>query len=183
MFMATQHYIKFDTPYGMADLDRAIGETGAGVVVIDPLYKVITGDMNAGYEVGKLLDNLDILKAKHKCSYIIIHHERKFQITDAGIVNEGAEEISGSQSIANWCDTAIGLKVKKDSPSIVELELRFTALRNAEEFLRPVHIKVDRSTLTFERVHETLTLPEEVSVLLGEDMATEPADSNQFGEE
>ena len=153
---------KLDQAYGMAEMDKAISEVMKitvvpPVVIIDPLYKAMSGDINDSHDVSKLMGNLDFLKLKHKVTYVIIHHERKTLVTDKEVVTRGAEEMTGSLYISNWCDTAIHIETTSpDDAPTQDLELSFTKHRNAEDYLPPASVRVRRSDLTFNLIHKTL---------------------------
>lgn len=154
---------KLDQSYGMAELDKGISEVMKisvvpPVVIIDPLYKAMSGDINDSHEVSKLMNNLDFLKLKHKVAYIIIHHERKTITTEHGGASRmGAEEMTGSLYISNWCDTAMQVqKVSPDNAPTQDLELTFTKHRNAEDYLLPTTIRARHSDLTFNIIKKTL---------------------------
>lgn len=152
LWVASENFMKFDKPYGMADLDRDIAKCGAKVIIIDPLYKVISGDLNNGKEVMALLDNFDLLIDKYKCSFIIIHHERKMHLDkESGFTSSGgAEEMTGSQYISNWADTVIGIsRLSEDEANPVKLKVRFNAMRHAEKFPSPMFLTVNRDDLIF----------------------------------
>lgn len=151
LFVATEHYIKIDSSFGMNDLDKAIKLCSPKVVIIDPLYKVISGDLNDSRDVVKFEDNIDILIDKYHCAFIIVHHEHKMRFdSDGNRVRQGAEAMTGSQMIANWADSVIGVEVTtSDYENPVELTITFTALRNAEYFPKPINILINRDDLTF----------------------------------
>lgn len=159
--------VKVDQAYGMAELDKAISEVmkisiTPPVVILDPLYKAMSGNINDSHDVSKALNNLDFLKLKHKVTFIIIHHERKTVMVDGSdATHRGAEEMTGNLYISNWCDTAIHIeKVSPDSAPTQDLELSFTKHRNADDYLPSMFIRVRRSDLTFNLIKKTLDVVE-----------------------
>jgi RecA-family ATPase len=163
LWVASEQFQKFDASWGMSELDRDIAKCGAKVIVIDPLYKIMSGDLNDGKDVMRLFDNLDILIDKHKCSIILVHHERKSSI-DGRI--GGSEEMTGSQYISNWADTVIGIsRQSADWDDPVKLRLDFNAMRNAESFPAPLKIKISREDLVFKKDMEVL-IPDELKQII-----------------
>lgn len=159
LFIWTEERIKLDSNYGMAELDKRIGEVGANIVVIDPFYKVVnsTNDLES---VGKFIDNLDILKAKHKCSYVVIHHNRKTQTDPSGnVIDLGGEEASGVQLLNNWTDGTAGVKVTFDNRVDVHLNLRFYKLRNVKKVSPPpIDIATSRDHLTLTKIEKPISI-------------------------
>lgn len=178
MWIVNQYNLKLDSAYGLSDLDKAIGNTKAEVVIIDPLYKIVSGDLNDTRDVTKLLDNLDFMREKHHCSFIIIHHERKSQGVGDELVERGAEEMTGSQSVANWCDAAVSVHVKSDTYELTRLRMEFTALRNSPDFMPPMDIEVRRSDLKFIKKSDVI-VPEDIKHLLNMKETDKPDDTTK----
>lgn len=148
LFLSTEHFIKFDTAYGASDLSRVVEKTGAKVLIIDPLYRVISGHITDNFDSTKFIDTIEIVKAKYNLAVIITHHKKKSQSFEGEIIDRDAEEASGNLNFANWCDTTIGIQElnNEDNPDI---ELRFTKTRNSEYKIHPIQVHIDRATLDF----------------------------------
>lgn len=145
--VVTEHYIKFDTGYGYKQLDDIIAKEAVQLVIIDPLYKVFSGHITDPKDAQKFIDNMDLLIAKHDCSMIVIHHKRKPQVIQDGVVDRGAEEAIGSSYFGNWIDAAVSTKLLADKEGYVEVGIRFDLIRHAEMELLPLKIKIPRATL------------------------------------
>jgi hypothetical protein len=171
LWIANEHFIKFDSSYGDNELHKDIQKYGIKVVIIDPLYKVMAGDTNKGADVMKLLDNFDNIIDKHHCSIIIVHHEHKMKYGDDGkVVYQGAEAMTGSQFIANWADSIVGInKISDDWANPVDLVLNFTALRNAENWPAPMGISIDRNNLRWSTSGILEKLPDYIREALDKD--------------
>jgi RecA-family ATPase len=153
LYFKTDYHLKVDTGFGLAALDRYIDKVKSLapgkhlVIIIDPLYKILTGHISDARDMQGLLDNIDNMRSKHSCSFIIIHHTRLSQITSTGIVDLGAEEMMGSSYLNNWCDTAIKTKLLNPHTGGNQIELSFELTRHAETILPRYHIDFSRETL------------------------------------
>lgn len=58
-------------------LIRRIKDHGYGAVIIDPIYKVITGDENNASEMGAFCNQFDLICSATGCSAIYCHHHSK----------------------------------------------------------------------------------------------------------
>ena len=153
LWIKSDRFLKIDTSWGMSELDKYIAKTGAKVIILDPLYKIMSGDTNDGKDVMRLFDNLDILIDKHKCSFIVIHHERKSYEGE----HKGAEQMTGSLFISNWPDGIVGITpTTHEDAEPAGLKLTFEGMRNAERFIPPVKIIISRDNLIPKVVHDVL---------------------------
>lgn len=163
--LSSPYGFKFDQAYDLDKLDKWVGrqrqllnldKDSPQVIIIDPLFKSMSGDTNAPSEVSKFLNNIDFLILKHNCSFIIDHHERKSVIISSGVLDRGAENVSGALRVIDWCDGAIELTLLSDTSQYSEVKLTFMAMRNTEEFLEPFYIKCVRDNLSFLPVPQTV---------------------------
>ena len=145
LLFCTQPYLKLDHSFGMTAMENALRQYHPEVLIIDPIYKVISGDISNSYDVMKFLDNMDILMNKYGCAIILVSHTRKPIMTVDGPMDRGTDELMGSSYLANWCDTAIGVKVLSDAA----IQYEFATMRHAEEELKPLRVKVNRTKLRF----------------------------------
>lgn len=135
----TTGYLKLDTPGGMEELDKEIEESCPELVIIDPIYKVLSGDMLKAVTVMPLLDHLDLLLAKYPIGIVLAHHQRKGAMNDKrGAHDQGAEEMAGAFLFSAWPDTVIGVK-RRD----VELVFTVDFARNARKDFAPVRTRID----------------------------------------
>lgn len=156
LFKTQIERMKLDTGYGMTALEADIIEAKKRlpnhylVLILDPLYKLMAGDLSDGHDVTKLQDNLDELKSKHRIAIIIIHHSRLTRVDSQGnIVDLGPEEALGSSFINNWCDTMIRVRVLDPPPKGAGLNVRvtFDLHRLAHTLLPTFEVRWDRATL------------------------------------
>jgi len=138
----SEHYTKLDTSFGMAMLDKELEEVRRRfpdlplVLILDPLYKLMSGHITDEYDVRRILDNLDELRKKHSMSIIIIHHSRLTRLDASGnIIDLGPEEAMGSSYLNNWTDTMIQVKLLNPHTGADKTEMSFVLVRHGESVL------------------------------------------------
>jgi len=158
-FFRSEPYIKLDRDYGLNDLIREMEEIHPQVLIIDPVYKVISGHLTDEHDIREFTDRMDILIAKYKLGLILIHHDRKERLID-GQLYQSAEDMFGSSIFLDWCDTSIRTaNTGKDG----EIKITFEKVRYAEQEMKPILVQVDRSKLTFSMVTSNIVTTEEIS--------------------
>ena len=139
-YIWTEHFLKLDTDRGMLELDTVLEQTKPQVLIIDPVYKILSGNILEAVSVQRLLDNLDIMIAKHGCSVVLVSHTRK------GSYEEwGSDDLLGSVFFSAWADTLIRLE-----RSTTGLTAKFEVVRHAETELPARNYLFNRETLDFE---------------------------------
>jgi len=91
---------------GLAELERLITESGAEVLILDPIGQFWLGKENDKEDVRKLTKIFDALIEKHRFSLIISHHWRK----STQHSSSGGQMPSGSYWWTAWVDGHITLK-------------------------------------------------------------------------
>lgn len=152
----TQHWLKIDQPQGVAILDHYLEEIQPDVLIVDPLYKVVTGNLLTVLDMQKLVDALDILIGKHECSVILISHTRKGLM---GMEEWGSDDLIGSFVFSAWADTV--LKVERKGGD--RLSVKFDVVRHAEEEIEPKEVQFNRDTLELTVVEPLIRTPTETS--------------------
>ena len=74
VWVGTTFHMKIDTNRGQDRLDQCIAAIEPDLVIIDPLYKVLSGDENNVADMMVVLEFLDTLIETYNCSFLIIHH-------------------------------------------------------------------------------------------------------------
>lgn len=143
---ATALDIKLNKPTGIAQLVNAIKQLDIGLLILDPLYKVLSGNVSDWAEMQRLTDNLDYISRTYNCSIWLVHHKRKLQLIDGQIIDLGTDELIGSSILKDWADSILRLE---HLPVQDELMLSFPKTRNARTILDPVRLKFDRQSLGF----------------------------------
>jgi len=142
----TESYIKLDKGFGCSSLEQEIVRLKPGVVIVDPLFEVVSGRLTDEFDMRQFTDRMNMLMNKHHFALIIIHHDRKPQIFEGQSVNLGSQDMFGTVYFLGWCDTAI-----KIEPQQTDAEVRMVpdVVRHAEDELKPFMVAVDRKTLRF----------------------------------
>jgi RecA-family ATPase len=159
--------LKLDTNLGLSTMSKYLERAkalfkGRGfVVILDPLFKMMAGHPSDSRDTQELLDNIDLLKEKYDCAFIVVHHTRKTQVTAEGAQDFGVEEMTGSGKLGDWCDTAMRIKVTNPQPHGLgnKVEMTFDLARSADKPLPIIKAKFDKDTL--HPVNISTTYPEE----------------------
>ena len=130
--------LKLDTWQGTKELQSKLEEFHPSVLVIDPLYKVVT-DTNA---VTAFIDQIDTLKEAFGLSVFLVHHPRK---GERGSEWGNSDDMLGDSKLLNWSDTVI--RVERLSHS--QVEVSFDVTRHAEEEIGKMVFDLDVNTLSF----------------------------------
>lgn len=141
-FTATLFWLKVDTEVGRQELEAAIDMLRPDIVIIDPLYKIISGSENSTQDIEAVTDQLDILIEKYHFALIVSAQARKNLIVPKlGKVDLGDQELRGSTGIPGWVDTIIGLRVASGN----RRNLNFT-LRHGERESLTVTVDFEKAT-------------------------------------
>lgn len=138
-----------DQPLGQRELEDEIAELGVHLVIIDPIYKVVAGDMSQAVYMKQLFDYLDRLVRKYRVSVLLIHHQRKGGAAgNRQHAEEDADEMIGSFEFRAWPDTIISVKRMTDGLS-EWLRFRFEKKRHGRKKLADIKARIDEHlTLT-----------------------------------
>lgn len=121
VFVGTSFSMKLDTEIGRKQLLAAMEAVKPKVLILDPMYKALSGDENESYDVMRILDFLDSLIEGYECSILLIHHSGK----------DPTKRGRGSSVLEDWVDSDIEVKVisKKGEPLKIRIQPIF--LRHA----------------------------------------------------
>lgn len=147
LFFITTRNLKLDKGWGAALLKQWIAETNAQVVIIDPVFKVVSGRLTDEYDVRQFTDRMDELIEDTKVSLVLIHHEGKDILVEGEVYDRGADAAFGSAVFGWWADSTIELRAKYEGSNVVDI--KFPLLRLAEDEIKPMTFMVDRGTLVF----------------------------------
>ena len=149
LWFMTEQDIKLDTPQGIAKLDSILTVVKPGLLIIDPIYRFLSGDITSNWQVDKLLSAIDSLANKHNFGTILISHTRKpVQMVDgqANTINWG-HELIGASYFQDWTDSAMAVE---PVPMVDTIRLHFTKHRLSEILLpQNMTMKFERSTLAW----------------------------------
>ena len=171
IFFKTAPYSKIDTGFGRQSLEKDIQivqsrSPGSHVVLIlDPIYLLITGHISDDYDIKKLLDNLNELRAKLHITVILIHHTHKTRVDSSGnIIDLGSEEIMGSSYFNNWADTMVRIKLLNPYTGSDRVQMSFELARHTETILPTLYIKWSRANLQSRIYKREVATIDEVSI-------------------
>lgn len=141
LWLWTEKTIKIDTQEGFDRVSQWVEKLQPEVLVIDPIYKIVSGDLTSTPHIQKLTDWLDELMDKHKLSLLLIHHSKK-----GGPSEEwGSDNMLGSSVFNNWADSII--EIKRIAHDLVVVD--FGSIRHAETEIGSKYYAVDLKTLDF----------------------------------
>ena len=130
--------MKIDTPGGKATLEATISKLQPNVLVLDPVYKLVT-DTNAA---GDFIDTIDTLKEQFGLSIIMVHHPKKGEREETW---GNADDMLGDSKFLDWADTVIRVA----RPSYYSIEVSFDVVRHARKEIGKKHYEFDSTTLGF----------------------------------
>jgi len=153
LFVASEPFYKMDAG-PQYDLDTQLvmmtRNYGVRTIIIDPLYRTISRDVNNNHEVSRLLDFIDEkIIGIHGLAVILVGHTKK-PSGDEEIGEDGRNlqhELIGASFLANWADSLVS--VQHTNPMYDEIKLTFEKTRHALVRIPPKIIRVHRPTLTF----------------------------------
>lgn len=137
----TEHFLKLDTPLGMTKLRKQLTIHRPDVLIIDPIYKVLSGNILDAQSIKGLLDNVDTLIGEFGVTVVLVSHTRKPQQEE--VIGWGSDDLIGSMFFSAWADSVIQVERSQG-----KLRLRFDVVRHAEEEIEPLTVNIDKA-LTF----------------------------------
>ncbi len=143
--------LKLDKGWGIELLRQWIDYTHAQVVIVDPVFKVVSGRLTDEYDVRQFEDRLDEVIESHRVSFILVHHEGKDWVIDGVRYDRGADASFGSVFFGAWIDTQVELRAESEGSNRVDI--RFPLLRLAEDDIPDMKIQVNRSNLVTSIIH------------------------------
>ncbi len=132
VFVGTSFSLKLDTTSGQRQLQTALDTICPNVLIIDPLYKVISGDENESADMRKICDFIDLTIETFECSIVIFGHPGK----DISRGNRG------SVIMEDWVDTCIEMKKINTDNAGLEAKITPKLFRHAE-LSEPFEITMD----------------------------------------
>ena len=129
-----------------SDLDRErvlsiIQESGAEVVIFDPLTSLHCVNENDNVQIRRILDNLTEICRRANVTAILIHHFGKPGKDDDGSTQH---RVRGGSSIRDWADTVMTFSHQKHETKILR-KLEFIKVRNGPE-PKPIILERDKET-------------------------------------
>lgn len=126
----TESGLKVDNITGQMKVENIIEQYKPQVLVLDPVYKVLTGDISANENLGRFIDWVDMLVEKYQLSILMVHHSRKDGLELGNKQQWGnVDDMLGGSVLINWADTII--KVERKARQLVKI--KFEVTRHAED--------------------------------------------------
>ncbi len=147
LFFLSTRLLKLDKGWGKNLLKQWIDMTQAQIVVIDPIYKTVSGHLIDEYDVGLFTDAIDEIIEEKKVTFILVHHEGKGTYVEGEKLDRGADASYGSAKFGWWVDTQIGLKTQMQGGNVIDIS--FPLLRLAVNDIPSFTYEVSRETLEF----------------------------------
>ena len=153
----TEPYIKLDTPEGRAVLHQKLNTYRPSLLIIDPIYKIMSGNILDPNSVRHFLDDIDRTIAGYECAVLLVSHTRK------GIYDDwGSDDMIGSMFFSAWADTVIRLarkEVKTNTPTReIALTATFDVIRYAKEEIGDLEVMFNKDTLEFQTTQERISI-------------------------
>ena len=126
LFVWTESNISIDTDEGMSQVEDAVNNFGPDLLIVDPIYKVMSGNLVENSQVKLFIDRIDKLMDDFKpLSTMLVSHTRKGQYEEAW----GSDDLIGGVFFSAWADSVI--KIERVSGS--RLKAHFDVVRHAEQ--------------------------------------------------
>lgn len=139
--------VRLDTPTGQAELEKLVAIHKPHLVIFDPFKKIISASSTNEESVLVATDFCDKLIFNYGCSIFICHHTRKSKVVQGGVLDLGAQEMTGTYHMAQWVDSIVSLiPVAQDK---VRLEFE---CRHGEDIIMPVNLVLNRQLAGFDVV-------------------------------
>lgn len=140
-----------DLKEGLSELRNLLDTHRPALVVIDPLSRFLTSDMNKMETAIKVVNALDSLGEEYDCAFLLLHHFRKRGKDDTEL-EDVFERITGSGGWRNSYVSCLALerRHKGRSSHIKKLSFEF----RTHEPIDPIVVERDPETLLFEQITE-----------------------------
>ena len=116
-----RHYypsaLSLDTEEGYVEFKKRIVESEflPDVIILDPLYMSVDGDLIDNKSMRRFFRNIRRLKEDYRCSFIIVHHERRPKTDTFGHkVYEGDNAIFGSSMFKNFASHVLRISITNE---------------------------------------------------------------------
>lgn len=158
----SEPFLKLDSGDGIRRIRQYVEQHKPGLLIIDPLYKVLSGNILDPNQVRVLADGVDQLIDDYKISVMLCHHPRKPGLENSGEPDPwGSDDMLGSAVFSWWADSIMKL-ARNDKSTTIQKHNRLTLstdiIRYAETELVPREVVFNRDTLQFDLVENLVVL-------------------------
>lgn len=152
MWVATSPFLVLDMDWGYNELRDTIEELRPEVVILDPVYKFMSGSITDPNSVGNFVRSLDKLIADYNCALILLHHTRKPPVGQLQEASGASDDMVGAQTFSSWADTVLKIQPKGGDLGGNNIVLKCDVARHAKEEIPDIELFFDRSTLQFKNM-------------------------------
>lgn len=147
LWIWTEHYLKLDTIAGMNAVSRNLSKYEPKLLIVDPLYKVISANILDPNVIRGFLDNVDLLIEKHNISVLIVSHSRKGNAEREREFGN-VDDMLGAGIFSAWADTVIKVTRKPGIGDNYVAEVSFEMTpRYATDDVEPIQALISKATL------------------------------------
>lgn len=154
----TEPFLKLDNNTGRGILIEELNAVKPTVLMVDPMYKALSGNILDPNSVRALVDSFDSLIDMYGFSLILIHHTRKGSLEEQPTEYDPSDDMLGSAVFSWWADSIVKVKRKGGMGTKETLEITFDKVRHAEETLTKREVIFDRNTLLFHPSEGTIAV-------------------------
>lgn len=149
IYIWTEPLLKLDRSEGIGTIKKYVEMIEPAVVMIDPIYKTISGNILDPNHVREVCDQVDIMLSEYEVSVVFAHHARKSAISEENSFDLGSDDMLGAAVFSYWADTVVKIVKTGEKGNEVGLTLNFDIIRHAEDLIEPREVVFNREDLTF----------------------------------
>ncbi len=149
MYIWTEPLLKLDRAEGIGTIKHYVEMIEPAVVMIDPIYKTISGNILDPNHVREVCDQVDVMLSEFEVSVVFAHHARKSAISEDSSFDLGSDDMLGAAVFSYWADTVCKIVKTGEKGNEVGLTLNFDIIRHAEDIIEPKEVVFNRDDLTF----------------------------------
>lgn len=149
--------LKLARPYDWKHIKNLVEHHNADVLMLDPMYKLMIGDINSNEQVAFFTDQIDRLQSEVNVdlAIVLIHHMGKKQFDYMGrVINRGTEATLGGSVLLDWYDSAMA--VSRDEEDKSQVMLSFEDMRLAKEEIPGLKLRYLKDSIDFVPEQEEL---------------------------
>ncbi len=148
-YVWTEPFLKLDRPEGIGTIKQYVEKIEPAVIMIDPIYKTISGNILDPNHVREVCDQVDMMLSQYEVSVVFAHHARKSAISEENSFDLGSDDMLGAAVFSYWADTVVKIVKTGEKGNEVGLTLNFDIIRHAEDLIEPKEVVFNRDDLTF----------------------------------
>lgn len=149
LYVWTEPFLKLDRAEGIGTLKLYVEKLEPAVIMVDPIYKTISGNILDPNHVREVCDQIDIMLSEYEVSIVFAHHARKSAISEESTFDLGSDDMLGAAVFSYWADTVVKIVKTAEKGDEIGLTLNFDIIRHAEDLIEPKEVIFNRSDLMF----------------------------------